>query len=91
MEVGVPWHKRKRKNQLPKLMKDNAWSAQRTVSANNKHECTGKRQFGGTAIMTFDYITSTISALGYDPTGLGRWSWIKFSGKAEVTTRVITA
>ena len=57
LEVGVPWHKRKRKNRLPELMKDNAWSTQRTVSANNKHECTGKRQFGGTAIMTFDYIT----------------------------------
>ena len=41
--------------------------------------------------MAFNEITSTVSRTGYDKTGLGRWSWIKLTGKSGVTKRVITA
>ena len=91
LEVGVPWHKRKRQNRLPALMRDGAWSSQRIVTANNSHECSGKRQFGGTAVMAFDYITSIVSASGYDATGLGRWSWLSIQGKYGKTTTIIAA
>ena len=41
--------------------------------------------------MAFNEITSTVSRTGYDKTGLGRWSWIKLTGKVGVIKRVITA
>ena len=47
-------------------------------------------QVGGTAVMGVGRICDLISNKGYDPTGLGRWSWIKL-GKDSVTTYIISA
>ena len=72
-------------------MKGQSWEHQCITTANNIHKSYGNSQYGGTATMAFNKITSTISGTGYNKTGLGRWSWIKFSGKDSVTTRIITA
>jgi len=36
-------------------------------------------------------ITSSISATGSDPSGLGRWVWFALSGRTGTTTRIISA
>ena len=62
-------------------MKDNAWASQHVVTANNRHKCSSKKQFGDKAIMSFDYVTSTTSASGTDATGIGRWLWVSMQRK----------
>lgn len=72
-------------------MKDPAWDTQLTVAANNTHETIGKRQFGGTATMAFNFITSTEAGRGFDNSGLGRWTWIRLQGKHATSTTIIIA
>ncbi len=60
------------------------------IAAHNQHENFHRDQVGGTAVMGVGRICDLISEKGYDPTGLGRWSWVKL-GKGNVTTRVVSA
>ena len=91
IELGVPWHRRRLKEKLKSIMKCSSWNAQLTVTANNIHEETGRRQFGGTATMAFNSIVATVAGSGVDTSGLGRWSWIKLQGKHGKSTTIITA
>ena len=90
LQLGVPWHTMQKQDQLQAKLKGQSWDSQCIITENNIHEKPKGSQYGGTATMAFNKITSTISGTGYDKTGLGRWSWIKFLGKAGVTRRVIT-
>ena len=91
MELGLPWQKIRKKDRFPAKMKSNGWDNQCIITLNNIHETSGNCQYGGTATMVFNELTSTIAGTGYDKTGLGRWSWIRFTGKGGVSTCVITA
>ena len=63
----------------------------RTITAHNKHGHHGRRQWGGTAIMSFgDAAAATVSS-GKDESGLGRWSWMLFQGAHNNKTRIISA
>ena len=91
IETGVPWRQRKHHKRLLELMKSPAWDNQITITSNNIHETCRKRQFGGMGTMLFDYIAPTVNGTGYDPTGLGRWSWTQVQGKSGLATTIITA
>ena len=91
IELGVPWHRNRRKYHLPQLMKKPSWESQIAITANNSHEHTGKRQFGGTATLLFNKVTSAIAGTGYDSSGLGHWSWARLQGRGNWTTTIITA
>ena len=63
------------------------------VSAHNIHKgkVAGRVQEGGTGIICFGEPTGYIKKTGRDSKGLGRWSWVLFSGAQGHNTRVITA
>ena len=65
-------------------------TAKKGVTANNTHERIHRDQKGGTAIAGIGRICDVISEVGYDSTGLGRWTWIKL-GRAPHITRVVSA
>ena len=56
-----------------------------TVCGHNIHETYGRRQYGGTFILAKGEVTDCIADTGMDPSGLGRWSWMRFRGKHNVT------
>ena len=62
----------------------------RGITAHNTHENFHRDQVGGTAVLGVGRICDLISDKGSDPTGLGRWSWIKL-GRGRISTRVISA
>ena len=47
-------------------------------------------QYGGTMTLARNDISHRAVQSGYDPSGMGRWSYIRFRGKRKNVTRVIT-
>ena len=62
----------------------------RCQTSHNLHERFGVCQQGGTCITTNELTGGYVIEQGADEEGLGRWSWMKFSGKG-VTTRIVVA
>jgi len=61
------------------------------ITGHNIHDNFGQKQFGGTFLLGHEDITSSISATGSDPSGLGCWVWFALSGQTGITTRIISA
>ena len=62
----------------------------RCQTSHNVHERFGNIQQGGTCLTTNELIGSYVTEQGADQEGLGRWSWMKFTGRTA-TTRIIVA
>jgi len=62
----------------------------RTISSHNIHDNFHRRQFGGTFLLGSGPITSSITASGVDPSGLGRWSWFRLQGRTGRSIRIIS-
>eukprot|EP00957_Ditylum_brightwellii_P167726 12768832-Ditylum_brightwellii.AAC.1 len=60
----------------------------KTTAAHNLHEDLNFHQEGGTAIMAFDYVTNYVMSRGPDPSSLGRWVTMLFTGTNGVKTRL---
>ena len=56
----------------------------------NEHERFSPYQQGGTFLAANPIICSHFRDMGVDPTGLGRWSWMRFEGK-RITIRIVVA
>ena len=91
LEIGIAWQTLRRKDHLLQRLHCEQWQNARVVTSNNRHDSTHLSQPGGTATLTFGPISNTIDKRGYDPSGLGRWSWIQLSGRHDVNTVIITA
>ena len=63
----------------------------KTIAAHNIHDNDSRLQEGGTEIIAFDQLVTLQDLAGLDPTGLGKWSWIKIIGKQKRTTRITCA
>jgi len=62
------------------------------VAGHNIYDGFGQWQFGGTFLLgTNGEITSSISATGSNPYGLGCWVWFTLLGQTGITTRIISA
>jgi len=61
------------------------------IAGHNTHDNFGCKQFGGTFLLGNGEITTSISASGTDPSGLGRWAWFSLLGHTGITTRIISA
>jgi hypothetical protein len=48
-------------------------------------------QHGGVGICTTDEGVHRVLSTNHDPSGLGRWAWVRLQGKAGRTIRIITA
>ena len=62
----------------------------RTQTSHNVYERFSTVQHGGTCILAQEAIGSFVSEHGSDTEGLGRWSWLKLTGKS-ITTRIVVA
>ena len=62
----------------------------RCQTGHNVHERFGICQQGGTCLTTNELMGSYVTEQGTDEEGLGRWSWMKFTGKT-VVTRIVVA
>jgi hypothetical protein len=57
----------------------------------NKHTTsTAKRVFGGTSYITSELASHRVEQNGEDTTQLGRWTWVVFTGRQGIKTRIIT-
>ena len=63
----------------------------RKICAYNKHANIEPSQEGGTAMIALDEAAASVTKIGTDPSGLGRWTWMKIKGKGTHVTRVICA
>ena len=63
----------------------------RTAYACNKNEQTTIKQQGGTCITITEKYGQYAQEVGVDPTGLGRWSWIRLTGDNDLHTTIIYA
>ncbi len=63
----------------------------RAIAAHNVNKDVGKLQEGGTAMLVFGVLIEQFDpeGLGQDDLGLGRWTFMKFTGGDGVVTRVI--
>ena len=62
----------------------------RCQTSHNVHERFGTCQQGGTCLTANEIAGTYVTEQGADEEGLGRWSWMKFSGKGA-TTRIVVA
>ena len=70
-----------------------SWREHRKVQVghNTSFPAQQERQIGGTLMMAFDEVCFRVSKRGVDHRGLGRYSWMEFSGIGGVTTTCVTA
>ena len=74
-------------NQWWRRFKDKSYFS---FPAYNKHTHSKERRlFGGTATFVAQHATSRLSDHGQDPSGLGRWTWVKLTGRQGIATRII--
>ena len=89
-ETNVYWGKCRDKAQFRESMRHNKWNFVRTATSYNRQEFTAKNQFGGTAMVAVNDVTSRIIGTGGDDAGLGRWAWVRFRGKNKSFGRIIS-
>ena len=63
----------------------------RVIAAHNANEDAGKFQEGGTVMLVYGDLIEQFDSKGsgQDDLGLGRWTFMKFTGGKGVVTRVI--
>ena len=87
-EAGINcWEVMPRPGRLSNLLR--ATEDMRSVAAFNWHETLNIKQWGGTFMCTYGRLAGRTTETGTDTSGLGRWCWMKFRGKNNITTRII--
>ena len=91
-ECNVAWHKVEIEHRLGERMKDCFGTAFTQCAWYRKYPAqTTKRQFGGCAIVILGNSVGRVVGSGSDPTGLGRWCWIRLQGKENSYIRIVSA
>lgn len=88
-ESGLNWKKMPRSGRLEEMMRTEA--VMRTIAAHNETEDIGRRQYGGTCAVAYGEFASRVTDTGKDPTGLGRWAWMRCCGRDDNAVRMVTA
>jgi hypothetical protein len=60
-----------------------------SVAAHNVHSKVARQQYGSTFAMAFGELATKAMESDVDPTGLGCWAWIQFSGCDGLKMRVL--
>jgi hypothetical protein len=91
-EVGLCWKLVHNSDQWHERTRE-AFQTTRSSFAYNTNELnmTSTVQFGGVGIMATDDAAHRVIAQGHDPTGLGRWTWLRLAGKQHHFLRVVAA
>ena len=85
-EVGVNWSIAPRNAHPNYALKSN--QAIRVQTGQNSNESIRSKQYGGTMLAAFDQAATQKLSSGTDPTGLGRWTWMRFQDNANQCTRL---
>ena len=91
LEIGITWQKLQRKDHLIRRFKCEQRQNTQAFTSNNRQNSTHLSQPGGTATLTFGPVSNTIDKNGFDPSGLGCWSWVQLSGRHGMNTVIISA
>ena len=89
VESNLNWRAMPRHGRLDEWFRSE--NALRVSAAHNTNENSGRKQYGGAFQLTFGQMAARVTEVGNDPTGLGRWTWTKFTGRGGIVTRVIVA
>ena len=91
-EVGVNWSKVPRESQLRERMKDHFDLNHMKVRLgfNNHDKLGATKQRGGTGVLSNGKLSHFTMETGTDKSGLGRWTWVHYRGKNNVTLRVVS-
>ena len=91
-EIGVNWSKLDRRNQFHERMKDHfEQGTMRAKLSFNSHDKSGSaKQWGGTGVISHGKLSHYTMAAGADTSGLGRWTWVRYWGKNNVSLRVVS-
>ena len=89
-EVNVHWDLVPQQDSI--WERTDGWFEHRRVGVSyNKHDSNATRsQPGGTITLAKDAAVLSTQEVGADETGMGRWSWLKLTGKHKCITRVVT-
>jgi hypothetical protein len=90
-KVGLCWNKASAYDQWNQRTTGQL-KHQKSVFSYNKTKLhqTKTIQHGGVGICTADEGVHRLLSTGGDPSGLGRWAWVRLRGKAGRTIRIIT-
>ena len=88
-EIKIRWDKIDSRHQWAERttgFKNRNW-----LFAHNRHE-NGRDKFlpGGVGIMAVNEMRGRIVEKGKDPSGIGRWTWMKLAGRSEKVLRVVS-
>ena len=89
-ELGVNWGKVHNAHTLWERTKKWFPSRRVGVAYNTTERISSRVQQGGTATLVVNEVSHRCTEVGFDDTGLGRWSWVLIKGKQRCTTRFIT-
>ncbi len=91
-EIGLCWPKLDACDQWFERVLGKLHDSYALFAHNNQEpELTDKIQYGGVGLIASSELKHRIIDNGKDPTGLGRWVWIRIQGKEGHTTRIVSA
>ena len=91
-ELGINWRHCSRESSFRERIDewlDNSITKSK-VNFNTHDRSNELRQWGGTGIITHGKLSHYSAGAGADSTGLGRWTWVRYQGKHNVTLRVVS-
>jgi hypothetical protein len=91
VEMNLDWRVSKESEKLPARTRE--WWDQQYVSwAHNRTSYPYQaRQYGGTALFAANKAAHRAIEKGIDDSGLGQWTWTRFTGKGNQTLRILVA
>ena len=90
-EVNVNWTHVSEEHRLVNRSR-HWWASSHFASTHNKNSTTrATAQYGGVAMWSIDKAAHRVTNKGQDPSGLGRWVWVRYRGKNNITLRIFTA
>ena len=75
VETNRCWHKLDPQDRLPDRFRGWWESLHTSVAYNRVNKDAGQFQWGGTALLSFDWAAHRVCESGRDPSDLGRWTW----------------
>jgi hypothetical protein len=90
-ETNVDWRVPEEEDKL--FLRSRFWwdSSSLVTAFNSMQPKQGAHQYGGTALFSLNKASHRVITKGQDKSGLGRWSWTRYRGKDNYTSRIISA
>jgi hypothetical protein len=87
-EAGLNWDLMPHSGKLESMFQTE--NALYSIAAHNVNSKIARQQYGGTFALAFSKLATRATESEVDPTGLGHWSWIQFSGQDGHNTKLLS-